>query len=419
MNSTPILSFLPSLGDIIATLFVIFLAYSAFWTRVYYKRYLHAASVPWVLLEIRVPKEIRRSPEAMELILMNSMWQTGGVGNFYKKYFQGRILAWFSLEIVSLEGQIHFYIRTPAYHRDIITSQIYAQYPQAQVVEAEDYTKLIPPFHPEGDYRMYSGDFRLTQPSHLPIKTYRDLGTDKKLETLEPDQQIDPLVNMLEAMGTTVRKNEYFWIQIIIQPEKDDSWREGGKKAINKILDRDDPSHQSNDTATNVWKKFRTITKGEQEIIEKIERKISQHAWKVGIRVIYIAKKSNYDGNKHRNIKHLFESFNSWNLNTLKRVAMTGFDNPWQDVNDTITDRQRRYQFEEYVLRMYHDHFYSFSWYDIYHRFFTAPVQRHIVNVMTADEIATIFHLPGRVLQSPSVGRIQSRKAEPPANLPM
>ncbi len=416
MNGLPILSFLPSLGDIIATLFVIFLGYMAFWIRVYYKRYLHAANVPWVLLEIRVPKEIRRSPEAMELILMNSMFQTGGVGNFYKKYVQGRLLAWFSLEIVSLEGQIHFYIRTPAFHRDIITSQIYAQYPQAQVVEAEDYTKLIPPYHAGGEYNLYSGDFRLTKPSHFPIKTYRDSGTDKKLESLEPDQQIDPLVSLLEAMGTTVRKNEYFWIQIIIQPEKDDSWREGGKAEINKILQREDD--KAADANANVWKKFKTITKGEQEIIEKIERKISQHAWKTGIRVIYIAKKSNYDGNKHRNIKHLFESFNSWNMNTLKRVAITGFDNPWQDVGDTITNRQRRYQFEEYVLRMYHDHFYTFSWFDIYQRFFMPPVMRHIVNIMNAEEIASIFHLPGRVLQSPSVGRIQSRKAEPPSNLP-
>ena len=80
------------------------------------------SSVKWVLLEIRVPKEVFKSPAAMELALSNALSQGGGVGNNYQKYWQGRVLNWFSLEIVSLGGEIHFLIRTPVNFRRVIES---------------------------------------------------------------------------------------------------------------------------------------------------------------------------------------------------------------------------------------------------------------------------------------------------------
>src|SRR3989344_2730348 len=48
------------------------------------------------------------------------------------------------LEIASIDGQVHFYIRTPSRIRGLIETQMYAQYPQSQVKVAEDYTLGIP-----------------------------------------------------------------------------------------------------------------------------------------------------------------------------------------------------------------------------------------------------------------------------------
>ena len=39
--------------------------------------------------------------------------------------------------------------------------------------------------------------------------------------------------------------------------------------------------------------------------------------------------------------------------------------------------------------------------------------------VLNAEELATIYHFPGGVAQTPTFGRIESRKAEPPMNLPV
>ena len=39
--------------------------------------------------------------------------------------------------------------------------------------------------------------------------------------------------------------------------------------------------------------------------------------------------------------------------------------------------------------------------------------------ILSTEELATIFHLPGRVVETPSFTRIESKKAEPPTNLPI
>ncbi|MEK7129098.1 MAG: hypothetical protein AAB858_01985, partial [Patescibacteria group bacterium] len=37
----------------------------------------------------------------------------------------------------------------------------------------------------------------------------------------------------------------------------------------------------------------------------------------------------------------------------------------------------------------------------------------------SAEELATIYHFPGGVSTTPSFARIETRKSEPPANLPV
>ena len=99
------------------------------WLKYVNRRFVE--NIKWVLLEVRIPKEVFKSPFAMEMVIANALTQTGGVGTWLQKYWLGNVLNWFSLEIVSSEGNVRFFIRTNKAFKMIIENQLYAQYPQA------------------------------------------------------------------------------------------------------------------------------------------------------------------------------------------------------------------------------------------------------------------------------------------------
>src|SRR3989338_9456605 len=94
------------------------------------------SGIDFVLLEIVPPRDVLRSPKAMELFITNALYHWSIKGG-KEEYWQGAVWFWFSLEIASIDGQVHFYIRTPTRVRGLIETQMYAQYPQAQVKAVE------------------------------------------------------------------------------------------------------------------------------------------------------------------------------------------------------------------------------------------------------------------------------------------
>lgn len=213
-----------------------------FWMLYINQKFLNKLNKDSIMLELKLPRDIFKSPEAMENII-HAMFQTGGVGTQYKRNMVGNLPTYFSLEIASLEGVIHFYIRMEKKFRPLIESTLYAQYPGIEVTLADDYTKLVKPYKhlskdasvwgitygtsekfvpineetgkawkikekgKEKDYKMFA-DFK-------PIKTYIDYKLDK-----DPKEEYknDPLVPLLEFMGQ-MGKGEYVWYQILVQDE--------------------------------------------------------------------------------------------------------------------------------------------------------------------------------------------------------
>src|SRR3989344_1455154 len=82
-------------------------AYFAWKFWLYYIRLHYVSKIDWILLEIKLPREMPKSPQVMEIIL-SAMYQTRR-GEAIHKYWQGMLRAWYSLEIASKEGNIHFY----------------------------------------------------------------------------------------------------------------------------------------------------------------------------------------------------------------------------------------------------------------------------------------------------------------------
>jgi hypothetical protein len=188
------------------------------WMR--YRRALFLSKQEPTLLEIRVPKEVSKSPAAMEVVL-GVLWNPGGEGNVLEKYWDGGVRPWFSLELVSLEGQVKFFIWTWKKNMEGIATSIYAQYPNTEVIEVPDYTLAI--LHDPAQNDLYAAEFALTKPDPYPIKTYIDYGldTDPKEE-----YKIDPLATVLEYLGS-LGSGEQAWIQILVRAHKKEDSKGG------------------------------------------------------------------------------------------------------------------------------------------------------------------------------------------------
>src|SRR6266403_343062 len=108
-----------------------------------YKRQKTYWETEHTVLEIRLPEEITQSPYAAELFF-RVLYQTGEIDTPIDEKWRGRTRPWFSLEIVSTEGVVKFYIWTRTRYKDVVKSQMYAHYPTVQVAEVDDYTLKFP-----------------------------------------------------------------------------------------------------------------------------------------------------------------------------------------------------------------------------------------------------------------------------------
>lgn len=350
----------------------------------------------FIMLEIKLPRIIDKTPVAMELVLL-SLYHPK-VGNWWDRWWDGYCKAWFSLEIVSIEGAVKFFIRTPKKYKNIIESHIYAQYPDIEVHESEDYVSLAPFIHEKNEWSLWGCSFSLTKPDPYPIKTYIDYGLDSSM--IKEENKSDPITSVIEFLGS-IGRGQQIWMQILVQstnrryatPGKflgKHDWKDEGKALIKEIQSKYGGEF-------GVFK----ATKREGEIINAIERSLGKPAFDCGIRTIYIAKKENYDSGNIAGLVSAFSQYSSLDLNGFKPSTL-GFDYPWQDWNDYRLNKQKHKFYDAFVRRS----------------FFYPPYKKKPF-VLNTEELATIFHFPGGVAETPTFTRIESRKGEPPANLPI
>jgi len=341
----------------------------------------------------------------MEMVL-NTLHQPGGEGTWIARIWKGQTRSHFSLEIISVEGKVRFFIWTKPKHRNAIESGIYSQYPGVEIYEVEDYTK---PFYYNPDLNnIWASEFVLTKADPFPIKTYVDYGLDK-----DPDEEfkIDPMTPMLEFLGS-ITSGQNIWIQIIIRAhkkrrlfdvlgEKEDPWKDQAEKEKNDIIEKLKVAKEEGGFP-------RIPSKGEADIIAALERSVSKFPFDVGIRGVYIADKDKFDPANTGGILGSLKQYNSENLNGFKPKGwFFDFDYPWNEWFGR-KEKIKSLVLQEYKLRRY---FYS-PWSNKKYRV-TKPF------VLNTEELATIFHFPGSVAGTPTLEKIPSLKSKAPSNLPI
>lgn len=364
-----------------------------------------------VTLEIKLPQDVLKSPEAMELVLMQ-MHQTAAPDNHVQTYWDGKHPPQYALELVSRGGDVRFYINTPRKKfKNIIETQLYAQYPGIEVHELEiDYTAEIP--WDTNRFSYFSLHFGLKKESAYPIKTYIEYGLDKMPDE---EEKIDPITGMLEMLGS-MGPGEYAWMQILINANREVTFKEGAlateadwkddvRAEIKKIIEKANKRvGLKEDPEKGTTLNMMNLSSSEIETVRAIERSLGKNAFNTAIRGMYIAKKEAFNpGERIGALISAWRSYDDLNRNAIGVRWRTDFNwNWWQDPKDRRKTALKQAELDEYKRRTY-----------------TAYSDADKPKVMTVEELATVFHFPGKVAGTPTLSRIPSKRAEAPSNLPV
>ncbi len=380
-----------------------------------------AGGLKWVLLEIIPPRDIEASPLPMESIF------TAFAGvikspTAAEEFIKGEFPTSFSLELVSIEGQVHMYIRTQVGFRNLVEAHFYAQYPNVEIVEVEDYVHLVPKTVPNKEWDLWGVDFKLFKPDLYPIKTYRNF------EETVTGKMIDPLAGLIETMGK-LGPGQHLWLQYIITPISE-KWYSTGKETVDEFLGRVKEAKSGflgmffahiMDFVSNIGRgliggpmvytagakpekkeeqplEFR-LSPGEKDVLKALQANLAKQMYKTRMRMVYVGRREGFS--KQTGVSSFIggiKQFNDQNLNSMVPEDGSKTYASYIFTEERLRYRQRRL-FRRYITRD------------------TDPQSTRFL--FSSEELATVFHIPDMAVLAPSLTRVSAKRGGAPSNLPI
>lgn len=195
---------------------------------------------------------------------------------------------------------------------------------------------------------------RLKSSNYYPIKTFKDLA-------------VDPLSQITSALAK-MQPEEGAVVQILAAPAEG-KWRTAGKKFVSKTKQAELSTKTENKTPPDPKK------------MEAIENKCSKVGFKVVIRIL-VSSKTDQEAKIHLdNIKSTFSQFAS---------DFNGF-----------TSANLRFK-KQYLV-------------DFVYRYMPVFGNNSVLN---SEELATLFHLPNKTVETPGIFWVNAKRAPAPAQIP-
>lgn len=387
----------------------------------------------WTLLEIKVPKEILKTPKAMEQVFA-AMYAdyTHGI-SFLQLYFDGLLDSWYSFEIVGHAGGIHFYVYTQAKRRNVVESAIYSEYPDAEIREVPDYTGVFGSILPNENYDLWGTDFILPRESAYPIRTY------PYFEESVEERRLDPIANLAEVMSR-LNEDEAIWLQVVISPSDytiGNDWKKEGEAVIDKITGRQAAESKPGigailaDWFSNlfmapvehpIWPDpkekaaaavIKFLNPSEQEVVKAIDNKISKLGFETNIRFLYIDKRDAFTSANAIAVMGSVRQFNTQNLNNLKPGKYLTLNKGWQWRFIPFWEKWELLYKKRKLFVAYRDRQLNSR------RVGKFRPSGDKISTFNTEELATIYHFPIVAVGAPKLRRLEAQKGAPPAGLPI
>lgn len=351
-------------------------------------RHHRAVSLTMSTLLIRVPKEKKDQQQQsttmqsveylrQDIAVMETIFATiGGLRA------QRGIMAWLrgredhvSFEIVSRGGNIYFYCVVPRTLESFLIQQIHAQFPSAQIDREEDYNFFSPKSSILGAY------ITMTREFPFAIKTFKE-------------QDSDPLSGLTNPLAK-IDKTDGAAIQFVIRSSKK-QWRKRAKSIITQ-LQKGKYLTQHNDGVGALTHMAGAMISGskqeqapqqyhmtasEDEMVKRIDHKMSKAGLDVNIRVVVAAQNDERARQYLDQIVSAFGQFNNYSYgNSFK----------------ALVPRIQSMAIEDFIYRAFTE-------------------RRRLV--LNTEEMASLWHPPLPTIETPNIVWLGARKAPPPQNMP-
>ena len=380
---------------IITLLIILYFVVMRYVTRTLQRKH----SKNWVMLKIRVPRE--RKPEQdeqrmdfREMLAIIEPFYANIAGSYKRNLFGHWGNPAISLEIVSQKGLISFFIGCPVSMRPVVEKSVHAEYPHALIEDA-----IL------SDYSIFQGQkgkidavtLKLNKSYVLPIRTYKLLEYDG----------LNSITNAFSKLGADGAAG----LQIMIRPTNG-MWRTGIERISHKIqTGRSRTSFGSGwkiktaETFFNFLSDFggaiRPKADGEQTSVDPyfdpknphrltpikeqqlklLGEKASKQALECEFRILAIGPTEQEARVDLDQIASSFNQFNAADSNSFQ-VKHPG---------------NKKEVIANYVFRIFGNQ------------------NRCLLNT---EELASIYHMPNRYIDTPNIDWLLSRKEPPPARLP-
>lgn len=293
----------------------------------------------------------------------------------FKAWLRGRTDE-MALEIVSLDELITFYITVPRNIREFVEQQIHAQYPSANFEEVTDYNLFSPTGTVVGGYLV------LKRNNILPFKTYKELEA-------EP---LNPITNSMSKIAP----GDGVAVQYIIRPVAG-GWRKIGMNVVNGMQKGKSFKEASGGSGFSGWTKAvsssvkttddqdkppRQLTQAEQQMMQRIEQKISKAGLEVNIRLVSSGKTASQ---AQANLTQLMQAFSQFNIYE--------FGNAFEkSIPSKISKLVEDFTFRKFNSK------YSM--------------------ILNTEELASLYHLPSATTDTPNIRWMLARTAPVPPGVP-
>lgn len=381
----------------------------------------YIAGLPWTFLQVLVPEDNERTPRAMEEVF-NLLHGVFRPPDLYDLYLDGYVQAWLSVEIRGHPGSVSFVFRVPAGLRQLFEAAVYAQYPNADIHEVEDYAAT---YHLEDlgkTIDLWGTEFMLLKPDAYPVRSYVDF--ENELSEAEGERMVDPMATIAEAVSS-IDQGEETWIQILFRPEipgmSTRNWQREGEEIALKLAGREllkKPSRFQRllgavgtvVTALLPGPKIEPkreskldlgvlrLTPGETDVVRAIQRNVSKAGFSVLIRAISLGPHGVYQRRKRISMVFgIFRQFSAQNLNSIIPDGKFTTSRPIYGLSPLRQAYRKRRLLRRYQARFFRERGFIFN----------------------SEELATIFHFPLVYTKTPTVEHARARKGEPPPNVPL